>query len=248
MRKTLGGITFVHNAITYDYNYKETIDCLLSFCDKVVILDAGSTDGTAEEVSKYADPNVTVACLDKLEWEKQQGREKLSYFQNLALSFLDTDYYFLLQADEILHEKSFPLIHRIIQTNTEAFICSRRNLWKDCFHQLNVPHERKPCSTEIVRLAKTQYKSVGDGESIDAPASGQFIYGIDIWHMGFVRKKEVMKDKIWNMQENVFQIPHDPKLDNMAEFDWSAWFSENDLIKINETHPVFIREWISSRP
>jgi len=247
--KTLGGILFIRNGEQYDYSYKEAIACLQEMCDKVVLVDAGSDDGTAEIISSYNNQNTFSVCLDKSEWDKQQGREKLAYFQNLALSFLDTDYYFLLQGDEIVHESSFPSIRKAIETNNEAFFCTRLNLWGDCNHKINVDVSKQPCSIHVIRLAKTKYKSVGDGESIDAMANTEFLNDIIIFHYGFVRKKEVMKSKIIMMQEEVFQLGlHDPKLDGSDVFDSKLWFSEKDLAPIYAEHPKFIQEWIKTRP
>lgn len=248
MSKTLGGILFIRNGVEFDYCFQQAIDCLYQLCDKVIILDAGSTDGTDEVVRQYESENIMVICLDKEEWDKQQGREKLSYFQNLALSFLDTDYYFLLQGDEIIHEDSFPSIREAIETGEEAFICSRINLWGDCNSYINVPTDKQPCSTKVIRLAKTKYKSVDDGESISANAISKFAEDIRIYHYGFVRKKEVMKSKIINMQENVFQIAHDQKLDQSEVFDSELWFKNDELSPIKEKHPTFIKEWVKTRP
>lgn len=248
MSKTLGGTIFVRNAIEFDYCIVEAIQCLQNLCDEVVVVDAGSDDGTAELLATMADQNTIVINLDKAEWFSRHGREKLAYFTNIAIGCLTTDYNINLQADEIIHEKSFLAIREAINTAGEAFCCTRKNLWKDCNHVLDVPRERLPCSTEIIRLAKTNYKSVGDAESLEAPASADYLKEIVIWHYGFVRKKEVMINKIKNMQTNVFEIDYDKKMDGMEVFDWSAWFSETDLKPITEEHPKFIKSWIISRP
>lgn len=249
MSKTLGGLLFIRNGLEFDYCFQEAIHSLQALCDKVVVLDAGSTDGTAEIVQKYEDQNTMVVCLGEDEWHKQQGREKLAYFQNLALSFLDTDYYFLLQGDEILHEDSFPSVRKAIDKGVEAFYCSRINLWRDCNNYINVEPEKQPCSINVIRLAKTKYKSVGDGESVEAIADVSFLPDIRIYHYGFVRTKEVMKKKVINMQEDVFQLGyHDPKLDKSDTFDSELWFRGNELSPITEQHPKFIQEWVKSRP
>lgn len=251
---TLGGIIFIRNGDMYDYCYRESIACLQALCDKVVVLDAGSTDGTAEVVQQYEDQNTTVICLGEEEWDKQQGREKLSYFQNLALSFLDTDYYFLLQGDEILHESCFQAVREAIETGADCVFVKRINLWRDCNSFINVEHNRQPCGTSIIRLAKTKYKSVGDGECIENSRTDNIGYvghhnQIRIYHYGFVRKREVMKEKIINMQENVFQLGlHDPKLDGGDVFDSELWFSGNELSPITEEHSKFIKSWAISRP
>jgi len=248
MSKSLGGTIFVRNAIQFDYCIVEAIQCLQNLCDEVVVVDAGSDDGTADLLLGLADQKTIIINLDKSEWFSRHGREKLAYFTNIAIGCLTTDYNINLQADEIIHEKSFLAIREAINTAGEAFYVTRKNLWKDCNHVLDVPRERLPCSTEIIRLAKTNYKSVGDAESLEAPASADYLKEIVIWHYGFVRKKEVMKAKIMNMQDGVFEIPHDPKLDHMEVFDWSAWFSEADLKPITEEHSKFIKTWVISRP
>lgn len=248
MSKTLGGTLFVRNAIEWDYCVVEAVKCLQELCDEVVIVDAGSDDGTIELLEVLVDEKTILLSLEKAEWDNQHGREKLAHFTNVAIGCLTTDYNINLQADEIIHENSFPAIREAINTGKEAFYVTRKNLWKDCEHELNVPQHRKPCSTEIIRLAKSNYQSIDDAESLSAPAIADFVNDIVIWHYGFVRKKEVMKGKIFNMQNNVFEIPYDKKLDAMNTFEWSAWFSEDDLKKITEPHPKFSQNWIKSRP
>lgn len=249
MAKTLGGVIFCIDAIKYDYCIEQSIECLKELVDELVILDAGSDDGTPELLKKYEDEKTQLVLLDRAEWGKRKGKEKLAYFQNLALSFLNTDFYFLLQADEIITEDSFPYIRKAIEAHgQESFLCKRVNLWGDCNHYINVPINKQPCSIVVNRLAKTDKKSHGDGESIEARASLEFINNITIVHYGFVRKREVMKSKIINMQEGVFGIDHDPKLDQGEVFDSKLWFSGNQLSKIDFKHPKYIKEWAKERP
>lgn len=249
MVKSLGGIVFCIDAIRFDYNIEESIQCLQDLCDEIVVLDAGSNDGTVDLIKKYENDKTTIVCLDRAEWDKQKGREKLSYFQNLALSFLNTDYYFLLQADEIITEDSFAYIRKAINgIENESYLCSRVNLWGDCNHYINVPISRQPCSTVVNRLAKIEKRSYGDGESIEAKASVEYVNKIKIIHYGFVRKKEVMKDKVFNMQRNVFDIDPDPKLDQSEVFDSTLWFKDKELSPINFEHPKWIKQWVETRP
>lgn len=248
-KPTLGGSLFVRNGIQYDYCFMEAVRCLQSFCDEVVVLDAGSDDGTFQELKKLKDKNTTLVHVGKSEWDKQKGREKLAYFTNLAAAFITSDYHFNLQADEVVHQDSFEAIREAITTGDEAFMVSRINLWGSPYKQLCVPQERKPCSTEVIRLAKPCYVSVDDAENIAAPISHyKWLDKIRIYHFGFVRNKHVMKDKIINMQQGVFQmVDHDPKLHGMEVFDWRAWFGEDDLQPIKEDLPVFVQQWSKER-
>lgn len=245
----LGGILFIKDGIKYDYCYREAIGCLKSFCDETIILDAGSEDGTKEDLLSFADEQCQIVAVDKELWNRQHGREKLAYFQNVALSFLNTEYYFLLQADEIVHESCFDAIRKAVATGDESFLIRRFNLWGSPDTYISVPENKQPCSTEIIRLAKTKYFSVGDGEGIEAPANHTFVEQIRMYHYGFVRKKQVMKAKVINMQEGVFELGyHDPKLDQSEVFDSKLWFDDADLAPITEPHPKFIKDWISNRP
>lgn len=254
---TLGGSTFVHNGLEFDYNFRETIFCLSELCDKFVVVDAGSTDGTRQVLFEMAMliSNMKLITISEDGWDAEHGREKLSYFSNIAIDALDTDWNFYLQADEVLHEDSFPYVRKAIENDqANGYLIRRHNLWKDCNHILNVEQSRKPCSTDIVRLARTKYHCVGDAESIgvtDGIVGLNYLNKIEIYHMGFVRKREVMKAKIINMQEKVFEIDHDKRLDESEIFDPMRYFSESDLITLQsagKTLPKFIQEWAKTRP
>ncbi len=232
-----------------DYNFIETAKCLIELCDQVVLLDAGSTDGSADELDQFKDiQNVTIVKVDNSEWKKQQGKEKLSYFTNLAKSFLTTEYYINIQADEILHENSYAAVRKAISTGYEAFVVKRINLWKDCNHQLDVPQNRKPCSTEIIRIAKINYNSVDDAESIGAPAVNIFVNDITILHYGFVREKKKMVKKVRHMLGEVFLMSLDEKLNGMEEWDSTKWFTDEDLKPLEIAHPKLMQEWVLTRP
>ena len=249
MSKSLGGSLFIKDGEKYDYCYKEAIKCLKEFCDKVAIVEVGSDDGTEKYVHQFADHKTKVINLPISLWEATDfyAKEKLSYFSNIAHSLLDTDYFLNLQGDEIVHENSYDAIRYAIETGHEGFLCTRVNLWGDCFHQLNVPQERKPCSSEVIRIAKKGYGSYDDAESLNVQCSVDFVHDIKMVHYGFVRKKEIMPKKVRNMLGNIFQIGIDPKLDGMEIWDGSKWFTGEDLAPFND-HPAIMSEWIKTRP
>ena len=246
--KSLGGAIFCCNAIKYDYHIVESVLNLKEFCDQVVVLDAGSTDGTQDLIKPLADDKTKVVCIN--EWENHHGSFKLSYFANLAMHMLDTDYLYHAQSDEIVHEDSFMWIRKAMEEGKEGYMCRRYNLWKDPYHMLNVEQARKPCSTEIVRLAKRQYRAVDDAESLGVPSVYiDYLDKIEIFHLGFVRKKEVMKEKVKNMQVNVFGMSdYDRRLDEDEYFNPMRYFNPEDIIPIVKPLPKVIQEWASSRP
>jgi len=246
--KTLGCASFVYNAIEQDYNFRETIACMQELADHVIVLDAGSTDGTQEHLLKLGDKKTTIILCAPEEWRNQQGKEKLSYFSNMAISRLETDYQFYLQMDEIIHEDSFPLIREAIEYGFESYMVKRHNLFYDPWHQLNVPQERKPCSTEVLRLAKTKYRCYDDAESLACnEVCFNFMENIHIFHMGYVRDPKKHLVKIRHMINEVFRLEPERRIEGIEEFDPSRFFATEDVIPIQSDLPKFIKEWVKER-
>lgn len=251
----LAGTTFIRNGIEFDYHFKETIYSLLEATGHVFVVDAGSDDGTLEEIVFEFGGNerVSMIALKPEEWFAQTGKEKLSYFTNIAVHAAREagyDYHFYLQCDEIVHERSYKAIREAITTGHEGFMVHRINLWGSPYRYLDVEQSRKPCSTEICRLAKTNYIAVDDAENIGVGnVSFDYLNQIEIYHMGFVRDIKVMKDKIHNMQVNVFGMAeHDSKLDLCDTFNPWLWFDKEEDTKIIEKPlPMLIREWAAER-
>lgn len=251
MAKGLAGTLFIFNGNRYDYCFKEAIQCLLEFCDHVVVA-AGGDDRTLNDVLSIASDRLTVIKISQETWDAEHGKEKLNYFTNVAIQHaegLGYEYQFNLQADEILHEKSYAEIRKAIESGADGYLCKRINLWQSPYLQLDVPQERKPCSTEIIRLTKTKYRSVDDAENIAVPLADRYYEnGIRIYHMGFVRKREVMKVKIINMQCNVFGMAdYDKKLNESDIFNPNLWFDGDDLKPIDEPLPKLIKNWAKER-
>ena len=252
--KNLAGVLFVYNGNKFDYCYMEAVECLCQFCDHVIVV-AGGIDNTFEDLkNKYTFTNndVTLIRITEYEWQQQTGKEKLNWFTNVgifAAEQLDYNWFFNLQADEILHEKSYDTIRKAIEEKEEGFMCSRINLWKSPYLQLNVSPDRLPCSTNIVRLAKTKYRSYGDAESIAVDnVCEKYVNDIRIYHMGFVRDRKIMKDKIIHIQEQVFGVDHDKKLDGLDYFEPDRWFDpQKDLKPIDEPLPLIIQDWAKER-
>lgn len=251
--KKLAGVVFMRNAVSLDYCFEQCIKSMSSVCDCIYVLDAGSDDGTREQLMSLYSGNekIVLILLPVDEWDKQKGKEKLSYFTNISIDLAEKDgyeYVLNIQADEVLSERSYEAIRAAIQSGAEAFMCSRINLWGSPFTYLSVEDSKQPCSTKIIRLAKSKYRSVDDAESIGvSDVSFNFLKDIKIWHMGFVRDKYIMKDKVIHMQEGVFGVDHDEKLDGVDYFDSERWFSGNDLSIIEEPLPTIIKDWAIDR-
>lgn len=254
MQKQLAGITFIRNSIQYDYHIRETILSLIECTDHVFVVDAGSDDGTTDiltELFREHREKLTVIFCQQSEWHEQKGREKLSYFTNIAIKQAQDGYshVFYCQADEIIPEASYPFLRALLEMypDEEAFLTPRINLWGDSQHYLTCSHDRMPCSTQVIRLAKSHCRAVGDAESLDGQCKW-LVDEIPLFHTGFIRNKYKMIGKVRNMVENVFGMGPDKALDSMTD-GWNPFVSHSreDVSPHGRKLPMLIQEWAKER-
>lgn len=246
MSKQLAGTFFIRNGVKLGYCFEAALLSLKDVCDHVYVVYVESEDETQEVLKKYVDEKLTILNCSNEQWNEHQGKTKLSIFQNVGIAYAEKEgyeYVLLVQADEVLHEDSIPYIKQAIALNEEAYFCTRYNLWKDENSMLNVSQNRKPVSTVVNRLCKSNYRSVDDGESIATNGANlDFINLITIFHMGFVRDSRKHIAKIKEIQGNIFQMDYDKRADLKEEFDWKDWgFTESDLIPIPKPLPKYLK-------
>lgn len=246
----LGGNLFVMDGVKHDYPFMQALQCLKNLCNEVVVVVIRTEDQTWELINSA--PDIKVIKIESDQWTKMEslGKDRLSYFTNLGLDFLEKngcDWVFNLQADEIVHEDSFESIYEAIlsaKENVTGYFSERLNLWHSPYHFLNEPKNGQPCSTRIIRLARAFCRAVYDAESLDAYCED--FAGL-VYHMGFVRDKKVHPQKIKHMQEEVFKMDSDKKLVGMEVFNSFAWHDVDDLEYIPYPLPKLIEKWALNR-
>jgi len=255
MPKTLGGSLFVRNAIKFGYCVIEALESLYALCDQVSILECGSDDGTKKLIqdwvaSKPARAHI-IANYDH-PWAIGKEWSRLAILADIARSYLTTDWHFMLQADEVLHESSFPEIRRLIECGPNGYFLRRLNLFRgpDTHVRIDLKGKGKPCGDVVCRLARTPYRVVGDAESIgvDHGVSDEHVDKLVIFHYGYVREGAKHIAKAIDMQSWFFG-PHgtpDARIVKMRDegnkFRPEVFFSPEDVCPIPIPHPIFARD------
>ena len=256
---TIGGSLFTHNVLKNDYCIREAIFSLLEFCDEVVVLDAESDDGTLEFLKELESGHAKLKVFTDAKWacetEGEKGYIRLSRLANQAKDLLTTDWHFMLQADEVVHEASIPAIREAVESDThDAYVVRRLNFYKDCDHYVRFDSKMRPVGDAIIRLAKIHLNTHGDGESLASGTScGDLTDKVYIFHYGFVRNREVMLDKVIEMQ-TWFGIGVDERVlkqkNTTGVFDPDEFIPDSELAELKElglSHPKEARFWVTHK-
>ena len=114
-RPTLSGYTTTLNATKNRYPWKQSIESLFGFCDEVVVVDGGSTDGTYEELVSWSEKESKLNVhLVERDWD----HPRFAVFDGLqkaaARSFCTMEYCWQQDADEVVHENDYEKIQRLL--------------------------------------------------------------------------------------------------------------------------------------
>lgn len=115
---TISGYTTTKNVIESDYPWEASIDSLLGFCDEVVVVDGGSTDGTWEalqELSKLQVDGRLKVHQVKRDWNEKRfalfdGQQKA-----VSRSLCNGDWCWQQDIDEVVHEDDYQKIKNLVR-------------------------------------------------------------------------------------------------------------------------------------
>lgn len=248
---TLGGNVCIRNGFELDYCWREAVTSLLPICDKVVISDCESTDGTWEYIQDWAKREPKLV-LHRYPWTDPKGSNVWwPEWLNIARQHLPTDMHIQLDADEVLHQDSYDEVLKA-RDNQSILYCTRFNFWRDPQHLIP---EGKCCGRTVLRIAPTNRPIPSDYPY--PPAEETMGLGqqstVKIMHYGFLRQHDAFFRKARTVQK-IWANSYDPRLE-AAEKNGRQWAStpglcggwENQLDDFTGTHPEVIKPWLRNR-
>ncbi len=215
--KTLGIYQFIHNATEYDYPFEESLDSALPIADEIVIAECASTDDTLKRVESWIQkhPDKKIKLLQH-PWVNHFTQ--LSGIGNYAASFLDTDWHWQLQSDEVIHENSYPEVKNLIENAPDNITA----LSVKYTHMLaNYETEFDFCYRKAVRIARknSYWQLHGDACQLGGEDfSRSYNSDIMVFHYGKVHAGRQGWKKEWDFQQLFVDIGFpDKKMMEMKE-------------------------------
>lgn len=113
----ISGYTTTKDCIEQDYPFVESIMSMLGFCDQVVVVDGGSTDGTWEKLQELAAADQRILIhQQKRDWSHPRFAVFDGAQKALARSLCTGQYCWQQDSDEIVHENDYDKIRRLVKT------------------------------------------------------------------------------------------------------------------------------------
>lgn len=195
----ISGFSFARNADKLYYPVVESIRSVLPICDEFVIAvgKGDQDDRTRELVSSIQDSRIRI--IDT-EWEEGAGSHVFAQQTDIALKECSGDWCFYIQCDEVIHERSLPVIKERCEdlhgdSRVEGLLFKYLHFWGDYDHY-HLSHAWYPREIRVVRNG-LGVRSYRDAQSFRIDGRKLRVARVDaeVFHYGWVRPPSLMQKK-----------------------------------------------------
>ena len=247
----VSGLTFIRNAVKFDYPVVEAITSVLPLCDEFVVVLGNSTDTTRDLLESIGSSKLKI--VDSV-WDDslREGGKVLAVETNKALDQVSpqSDWCFYIQGDEVIHEKYLPAIREAM----ERYVNDSRveGLLFDYLH-FYASYDYTGDSTQwyrkevrVVRNDKS-IRSYRDAQGFRKDGRPLYVKPVDacVYHYGWVKPPSKQQDK----QKYFNKLWHTDTwmktyVSENDEFDYSKIDS---LSVFTGTHPAVMQKRIAEK-
>lgn len=257
----VSGFTLIRNGTQFDYPYLESLRSLLPLVDEFIINVGKGDDDTLQQVQQFAaQEGQGKVIYFESDWqldnpEKKKGGLILSEQTNAALYRCTGDWCIYLQADEVFHEADLPLIRKALEqahSNPKA-----EGLLFDYLHfygSFDVIQESRSTYRREVRAVRRSAnpKSVGDAQSFRKQDGSKLtvIHSKSrVFHYGWVRKPDAMKEKTYFMDQLYHGNPSEENQATMTPHTGQNYRYKKfwGLKRFRGSHPKVMHQRISQK-
>jgi len=239
----VSGFSIARNAVSYGYPIVEAISSILPLCDEFIVNVGTSEDGTLDLVKSMKSQKIKIM---EREWDMslRKGGQLISVESNHALSQCMGDWCFYIQADEVLHEKYFPVVRSAMECflsngKIEALQFRYKHFYGsyDYYQDNNRKWYTKEC-----RVVKRHPNTVSWGDGMDfrhRDGSKLRFKRIDaeIYHYGWVRPPKTMVTK-----QEAFRRLYVSDADIAADLPVNLYTDLGNLKRFADAHPKVMED------
>lgn len=110
----ISGYTQTRNCIEQRYPWIESINSLLGFCDEVVVVDGGSTDGTWEKLQELAESEPRLKPFQHVrDWDDKRFALFNGQQKAVARERCTGDFCWQVDIDEVVHEEDYAKVRNL---------------------------------------------------------------------------------------------------------------------------------------
>lgn len=248
----ISGFIIIRNAVINDYPVKEAIGSLLPVVDEMIVSIGDSEDDTLSLIQSIDSPKIRIVHTV---WDPalRKGGEVLAVETNKAFQHIspDADWAFYIQADEVVHEKYYPVILEAAkkykdQKEVEGLLFRYTHFYGTYDY---VGDSRRWYNREIriIRNDKS-IESYKDAQGFRKNGRKLQVKLLDanIYHYGWVKSPKQMQlkqknlGKFWRSDEEWQQF-----LSSSDFYDFNNEF--DSLVKFTGTHPAVMQQRIKNQ-